>query len=96
MPTNLEEREVASLAAEAQYYGLDALHELLQAASSETTKQSTGYQYKHLLCDTTQWGQQEPDVHRLYEDGWELMESSIAASKYGGLMLFVLRRLKLQ
>ena len=34
VPTNLEEWELANLAAEAQYYGLTELHESLQAAAA--------------------------------------------------------------
>lgn len=95
VPTNLEGRELASLAAEAQYYGLVALHESLQAAS--VTKPNSMYEYKHELHYGWEDRAQKM-MQNLYDEGWEPMDSNVACSfhKMGGqsLIWIALRRPK--
>lgn len=95
VPTNLEARELASLAAEAQYYGLVALQESLQAAA-DVTKPDAIYDYKHEMCHYSQWQDEELKLQKLYDKGWELMESNVAPySNNGYLVIYVaLRRMK--
>ena len=99
VPTNLEEWELANLAAEAQYYGLAALHESLQAAA-KAAKPCT-YRYKHILCcENNLELVKESELQALYDEGWELMESSIAGTPMSRgaysywLVLLVLRHLR--
>ena len=96
VPTNLEGWELANLAAEAQYYGLAALHESLQAAADAT--KSHAYRYKHMLCcESKSKLDRESELQALYDKGWELMESSVAGvgGSCGDLMIFlVLRHLR--
>ena len=97
VPTNLEEWDLANLAAEAQYYGLAALHESLQAAANATKPRT--YRYKHMLCHENNTELvNESKLQALYDEGWELMESSIAGTPSGlcsyWLVLLVLRHLR--
>ncbi len=97
VPTNLEEWELANLAAEAQYYGLAALHKSLQAAAAATRPHA--YQYKHVIChfDYRELNK-ELELQALYDEGWELMKSSVAGLRNGQSdhlhVLFVLRHLR--
>lgn len=93
VPTNLEEWELANLAAEAQYYGLAALHESLQAAA-KAAKPCT-YRYKHILSLPSELESKESQLQALYDEGWELMESSIAGTHNGStIILLGLRHLR--
>ncbi len=92
VPTNLEDWELANLAAEAQYYGLAALHESLQAAAN-ATKPCT-YQYKHILCYEKYLDiAKESELQALYDEGWELMGSSIAGTYTGMSTCWLVLRL---
>ena len=95
IPTNLEGWELANLAAEAQYYGLAALHESLQAAAN--AHKSRAFQFKHMLCILINFElNRESELQALYDDGWELMESNLAGIRTTGnpLVLLVLRRMR--
>ncbi len=95
VPTNLEGWELANLATEAQYYGLVALHEILQAAATAIT--SRAYQYKHMICYQRKGElNKESELQALYDKGWDLMQSSVAASSSTGdvVVFLVLRYLR--
>lgn len=97
VPTNLEEGELANLAAEAQYYGLAALHESLQAAANAIKPHT--YTYKHVLSGQNNMElDRESELQALYDEGWELMESSMAGSRGSSysdyFVLLVLRHLR--
>ena len=94
VPTNLEEWELANLAAEAQYYGLAALHESLKAAAN-ATKPPT-YQYKHIMLYREKFMGMvtEEQLQAFYDKGWELIESSIAGTNNAWVALLVLRHLR--
>lgn len=77
LPADLGTHELARLAAEAQYYGLTSLHRLMQAADNGT-KSSREYKYKHVLINENSWRDEEQKVQQLYQEGWELMQTSIA------------------
>lgn len=101
IPAALEGQELASLAAEAQYYGLAALHESLQTASLQpsTGKSCATYEYKHILDDYIHFRRDtESQLQTLYDAGWEPMQSCIGGASSGGNMRFplflVLRRLR--
>lgn len=95
VPTNLEGWELANLDAEAQYYGLAALHEILQAAATAT--KSHAYQYKHMICYQCKGElNKESELQALYDKGWDLRQSSVAGmSSSGDVVVFlVLRHLR--
>ena len=97
VPTNLEGWELANLDAEAQYYGLAALHEILQAAATAT--KSHAYQYKHMICYQRKGElNKESELQALYDKGWDLRQSSVAGmSSSGDVVVFlVLRHLRFQ
>lgn len=77
MSTNLDARELASLAAEAQYYGLIALQDSLQTTTKQLPSLTPKYEYRHILVTNHSWRDQEPALHKLYAVGLELMQSCI-------------------
>ena len=96
VPRNLEGRELASLAAEAQYYGLVALQESLQAAADGTKPDAT-YDYKHeVYYHGSNWSTsaEQLKLHKLYDEGWELMESNAFYACNFCAIYVALRRLK--
>ncbi|KAL0049535.1 hypothetical protein WJX82_004326 [Trebouxia sp. C0006] len=95
VPTNLEGWELANLDAEAQYYGLAALHAILQAAATAT--KSHAYQYKHMICYQRKGElNKESELQALYDKGWDLRQSSVAGMSSGGdvVVFLVLRHLR--
>ena len=95
VPTNLEGWELANLDAEAQHYGLAALHAILQAAATAIT--SCAYRYKHMICYQRKGDlNKESELQALYDKGWDLMQSSVAASSSTGdvVVFLVLRHLR--
>lgn len=100
VPRNLERRELASLAAEAQYFGLVALQESLQAAA-DVTKPAATYDYKHgVFYHINMWNDDPPEgsedrkLHKLYDEGWEQMESNAFYAGNCCATYIALRRLK--
>ena len=97
IPASLNEQEIASLAAEARHYGLEALHGSLQAAA-QSTKCGASCEHKHILMHAHCEQFDDTELQRLYKEGWELMKSNLSGctdGTCGHLALWlILRRLR--